>query len=95
MRGRFASKKNKTIAQLECNGEMTADKNLWSIGLHDHCISKYSGVSSAQELNIGFHTFLSIAEDWMIENRPMPKLALSHIVRAKAGLSKRALVLIL
>ena len=45
-------------------------------------------VSSAHELNIGFHTFLSIAEDWRIENRLMPKLTLSHIVRAKTGLSK-------
>ena len=60
---KIAKTKNKAIVQLECNGVMTADKNLWSIGLHDHCIGKYSGVSSAQELNIGFHTFLAIAED--------------------------------
>ena len=81
-------KKSKAIVQLECNGEMTADKNIWSIGFHDHCISKCSGVSSAQELNIGFHTFLSVAEDWRIENRPMSKLTLSHIVRANTGLTK-------
>ena len=81
-------KKNKPIVQLECNGEMTADNKIWSIGLHDHCISKCSGVSSAQELNIGFRTFLSIGENWIIENRLMPKLTLCHIVRAKTGLSK-------
>ena len=87
-RGRLTRKKNKAIVQLACTGDMTADQNLWSIGLHDHCISKHSGASSAQELNIGFHTFLSTAETWRIENRPMPKLTLSHIVRAKTGLSK-------
>ena len=85
---KIVKKKSRTIAQLECKGVMTADKNLWSSGLRDHCLSKYCGVSSAQELLKGFHVFLSIAADWRIEKRPMPELTLSHVVRAKTGLTK-------